>query len=52
MKKLKNVLVKYGCSTMAAALTFVAMQAATRGCCFHMYQPEAPENLKKFSKNK
>ena len=50
--KLKSVVEKCGSSMVALALTVMATQFASRGCCFLLYQPEEPKGLKKFSKNK
>ena len=43
---------KYACNASAILLTGVLAGVATRGCYFVYYQPEVPENLKNFSKNK
>lgn len=52
MKKMKKLFKKYACSTIALILTGVISGVATQGCYFVYYQPEVPDNLKKFSKNK
>ncbi len=41
---------KHMCSITTFALTLVATGMASRCCYFMFYQPEVPENLKKFSK--
>lgn len=52
MEKLKLYFKKYACNVSAILLTGVLTGVATRGCYFVYYQPEAPEDLKNFSKNK
>ena len=52
MKKFKEFFKKYACNASAILLTGVLAGVATRGCYFVYYQPEVPENLKNFSKNK
>lgn len=52
MKKIQSLIKKYSCNAMAFMLTTVAVGIATCGCYFVYYQPEVPENLKKFSKNR
>ncbi|MBD5480386.1 MAG: cyclic lactone autoinducer peptide [Lachnospiraceae bacterium] len=52
MKKFQSLFRKYSCNAMAFVLTAVATGIATCGCYFVYYQPEVPDNLKKFSKNK
>lgn len=41
---------RHMCSITTFALTLVATGMASRCCYFMFYQPEVPENLKKFSK--
>ena len=41
---------KHMCSITTFALTLVAAGMASKCCYFMFYQPEVPENLKKFSK--
>ena len=41
---------KHMCSITTFALTLVAAGMASKSCYFMFYQPEVPENLKKFSK--
>jgi len=48
--KLRNLIAKYGSSMMALTLSVVAMQVASRGCYFLLYQPEEPKELKNFIK--
>lgn len=48
---MKKNLKKYICNILTFALTAVACGAATANCFFMFYQPKAPENLNKFSKN-
>ena len=52
MKKFKEFFKKYACNASAILLTGVLAGVATRGCYFVYYQPEVPENLENFSKNK
>ena len=52
MKKAKNLFKKYAYSIATLMLTGVLTGVATQGCYFVYYQPEVPENLHKFSKNK
>lgn len=52
MKKFEEFFKKYACNASAILLTGVLAGVATRGCYFVYYQPEVPENLKNFSKNK
>lgn len=52
MKKAKSFFMKHACSVATLMLTGVITGLASRGCYFVYYQPEAPENLHKFSKNK
>ena len=41
---------KHMCSITTFALTLVAAEMASKCCYFMFYQPEVPEDLKKFSK--
>ena len=41
---------KHMCSITTFALTLVATGMASKCCYFMFYQPEVPEDLKKFSK--
>lgn len=52
MKKIQSIIKKYSCNVTAFMLTAVVAGIATCGCYFVYYQPEVPENLKKFSKNR
>ncbi len=52
MVKLKQSLKKHACSATAFLLTGILTGVATLGCYFVYYQPQVPENLKDFSKNK
>jgi len=52
MKKLKNLFKKYALCTITLILTGLISGIATQCCYFVYYQPEAPEKLKNFSKNK
>ena len=49
---MKKFFKNYACNASAILLTGVLAGVATRGCYFVYYQPEVPENLKNFSKNK
>jgi cyclic lactone autoinducer peptide len=50
--RIKNFLARHGSSLMAFALAVIAGQVAARGCFYCYYQPEEPEGLKKFVRNK
>ena len=52
MKKFKEFFKKYACNASVILLTRVLAGVATRACYFVYFQPEVPENLKNFSKNK
>ncbi len=52
MKKAKKLFKKYAFSMATFMLTGVITGLASRGCFFVYYQPEVPENLHEFSKNK
>lgn len=41
----------YGYQILAGILTLAATAVASFCCCYILYQPEVPKNLKKFSKN-
>ena len=50
IKMVREFVKKHMCSITTFALTLVATGMASRCCYFMFYQPEVPENLKKFSK--
>lgn len=52
MEKIKQFFKKYACNAAAFLLTGVITGVATQGCYFVYYQPEVPEQLKKYSKNR
>lgn len=52
MEKIKLFFKKYMCNAAALMLTGVITGVATQGCYFVYYQPEVPEKLKNYSKNK
>lgn len=52
MEKIQLFIKKHSCNIMSLMLTAVVAGIATCGCYFVYYQPEVPENLEKFSKNK
>lgn len=52
MKKINDLMKKIICNTTTFLLTGVIVEVATQGCFFVYYQPEVPEKLKKYSKNR
>ncbi len=50
--KRRNFFKKYACNAAAFVLTVVATSLVAQGCYFIFYQPEAPEGLKDFSRDR
>ena len=50
IKMVREFVKKHMCSITTFALTLVAAGMSSKCCYFMFYQPEVPENLKKFSK--
>ena len=50
MKKIKNIIVKYGSSFAAFAFIFNIMAILPR-CVYFFHEPEVPKELMKYKKN-
>lgn len=51
MKKVSNYLIKFG-SVIASLALFIGVSSASTACYFWFNQPEMPESIEKFRKNK
>ncbi|MBQ5318901.1 MAG: cyclic lactone autoinducer peptide [Oscillospiraceae bacterium] len=51
MKKVKEIIIKYG-STLTACVFTISALAINTTCCFFFHEPEVPKELLEYRKDK